>query len=38
MAHAQKPDFVFWQNRRIHSNRRGRQFSRGVHVSGSNAG
>jgi hypothetical protein len=28
MAHAQKPDFVFWRNRRVHLNRRGRQFSR----------
>jgi len=28
MAHAQKPDFVFRRNRRIHLNRRGRQFSR----------
>jgi hypothetical protein len=28
MAHAQKPDFVFLQNRRVHLNRRGRQFSR----------
>ena len=28
MAHAQKPDFVFRQNRRVHLNRRGRQFSR----------
>jgi hypothetical protein len=27
MAHAQKPDFVFWRNGRIHLNRRGRQFS-----------
>ena len=28
MAHAQKPDFVFRRNGRIHLNRRGRQFSR----------
>jgi hypothetical protein len=28
MAHAQKPDFVFRQNRRVHLNRRWRQFSR----------
>ena len=28
MAHAQKPDFVFRRNRRVHLNRRGRQFSR----------
>ena len=28
MAHAQKPDFVFRPNRRVHLNRRGRQFSR----------
>ena len=28
MAHAQKPDCVFRQNGRVHSNRRGRQFSR----------
>jgi len=27
MAHAQKPDFVFRWNRRVHLNRRGRQFS-----------
>jgi hypothetical protein len=26
-AHAQKPDFVLRQNRRVHLNRRGRQFS-----------
>ena len=42
MAHAQKPDFVFRRNGRVHLNRRGRQFSRllvgGVHISGSNAG
>ena len=28
MAHAQKPDFVFRRNGRIHLNRQGRQFSR----------
>jgi hypothetical protein len=28
MAQAQKPDFVFRQNGRVHLNRRGRQFSR----------
>jgi hypothetical protein len=28
MAHAQKPDFVFRWNERVHLNRRGRQFSR----------
>ena len=28
MAHTQKPDFVFWQNGRVHLNRRGHQFSR----------
>ena len=28
MAHAQKPDFVFWRNGRFHLNRRGPQFSR----------
>jgi len=28
MAHAQKPDFVFGLNGRVHLNRRGRQFSR----------
>jgi len=43
MAHAQKPDFVFQRNRRIHLNRRGASVesttgSRGVCVSGSNAG
>ena len=27
MAHAQKPDFVFGRNGRVHLNRRGRQFS-----------
>jgi hypothetical protein len=28
MAHAQKPDFVFRRNGRVHLNRRGRHFSR----------
>jgi len=28
MAHAQKPDFVFRRNGRVHLNRRGHQFSR----------
>jgi len=28
MAHAQKQDFLFWRNRWVHLNRRGRQFSR----------
>ena len=28
MAHAQKPDFVFHRNGRVHLNRRGRQFNR----------
>jgi hypothetical protein len=28
MAHAQKPDFVFRRNGRVHLNRRGNQFSR----------
>jgi hypothetical protein len=28
MAHAQKPDFVFGRNGRVHLNRQGRQFSR----------
>ena len=28
MAHAQKPDFVFRRNGRVHLNHRGRQFSR----------
>ena len=43
MAHAQKPDFVFRRNERVHLNRRGRQFSRLLAadvcaISGSNAG
>jgi len=28
MAHAQKPNFIFRRNGRVHLNRRGRQFSR----------
>jgi len=28
IAHAQKPDFIFWRNGRVHLNRQGRQFSR----------
>ena len=28
MAHAQKPDIVFWRNEPVHLNRRGHQFSR----------
>ena len=43
MAHAQKRDFVFRRNGRIHLNRRGASVqsttgSRGVRISGSNAG
>ena len=43
MAHAQKPDFVFRRNWRVHLNRRGASVqsttgSRGVRISGSNAG
>ena len=42
MAHAQKPDFVFRRNGRVHLNWRGRQFSRllaaEVWISGTNAG
>ena len=38
MAHAQKPDFVFRRNGRVHLDRWGRQFSRGVSIIGSNAG
>ena len=45
-AHAQKPDFVFRRNGRVHLNRRGRQFSRilaaelraSAFIVGSNAG
>jgi len=43
MAQAQKPDFVFQRNGRVHLNRRGVSVqstacSRGVRISGSNAG
>ena len=46
MAHAQKPDFAFRRTRRVHLNRRGRQFSQllaaevcaSAYVVGSNAG
>jgi len=43
MTHAQKPDFVFRQNGRVHLNRRGASVqsttgSRGVRISGSNVG
>jgi len=43
MAHAQKPDFVFLQNGRVHLNWRGASVqstagSRGVPISSSNAG
>jgi len=46
MAHAQKPDFVFQRNGRVHLNRRGIQFSRllaaevcsSAFIVGSNAG
>ena len=46
MAHAQKPDFFFRRNGRVHLNRRGRQFSRllaaevcaSAFIVGSNAG
>jgi len=43
MTHAQKPDFVFQRNRRVHLNQWGRQFSRLLAaevcgISGSNAG
>ena len=42
-THAQKPDFVFRRNGRVHLNRRGASVqsttgSRGVRISGSNAG
>ena len=42
MAHAQKPDFVFRRNGRVHLNRQGASFqsttgSRSVRISGSNA-
>jgi hypothetical protein len=43
MAHAQKPDFVFRRNVRVHLNRQGASVqsttrSRGVRINGSNAG
>jgi len=43
MTHAQKPDFAFRRNGRVHLNRRGRQFCRLLTaemcgISGSNAG
>ena len=43
MAHAQKPDFVFRRNGRVHLSRRGTSVqsttgSRGLRISGSNAG
>ena len=43
MAHAQKPDFLFRRNGRVHLNRLGASVqsttgSRGVRISGSNAG
>ena len=44
MAHAQKPDFIFRRNGRVHLNRQGGATfqstagSRGVRISGSNAG
>jgi len=43
MAHAQKPYFVFRRNGRVHLNRRVASIqsttgSRGVHISGGNAG
>jgi len=43
MAHAQKPDFVFRRNGRVHLNRRGASVqtttgSRGLRISGSNVG
>ena len=43
MVHAQKPDFVFRRNGRVHLNRQGTSVhstngSRGVRISGSNAG
>jgi hypothetical protein len=43
MAHAQKPDFVFRWNRRVHLNQRGASVqsttgSRGVRISSTNAG
>jgi len=43
MAHAQKPDFLFRRNGRVHLNRQGASVqsttgSRGVRICGSNAG
>ena len=43
MTHAQKPDFVFRRNGRVHLNRRGASVhsttgSRGLRISGNNAG
>jgi len=43
MANAQKPNFVFRRNERVHLNRRGESVqsttgSRGARISGSNAG
>jgi len=43
MAHAQKPDFIFRRNGRVHLNRQGTSVqsttdSRGVRISVSNAG
>ena len=43
MAHAQKPDFVFRRNGRVHLHQRGASVrsttgSRGVRISGNNAG
>jgi hypothetical protein len=38
MAHAQKPDLDFRRKGQVHFNRRGRQFRRGVRISGSNTG
>jgi len=43
MAHAQKPDFVFWRNGQVHLNPAGASVqstsgSRGVRISGSHAG
>jgi len=43
MAHAQKPDFIFLRNGRVHLNRQGASVqstadSRSVRISGSNAG
>ena len=38
MTHAQKPDFVFRRNGRVNLNRQSTTGSRGVSISGSNAG